>query len=213
MSRERLETCCREAHAHGCRVMVRAETEEDVRTALECGTDIIEGGARLSESGWELFRERGAALMCSFSPLVPWAGKGGGAIQEDTKRLLEERAQCVSEAMARGIPVGLGSSAGEPFSTHYGMWREVYWFHRYGGVDTAMALHTATQVNAGIAGLGEATGAIEEGKCADFFVTDRNPLEDLTVLRSPTMVVTRGVVMIPRLFPDKRVERTLDKLL
>lgn len=36
------------------------------------------------------------------------------------------------------------------------------------------------------------TGTIEPGKCADFIVTAKNPLEDLRALRQIEMVVAKG---------------------
>ena len=47
-------------------------------------------------------------------------------------------------------------------------------------VSNTFALYTATKRNAQIAGIGNITGSIEPGKCADFVVTANNPLDDLT---------------------------------
>ena len=91
-----------------------------------------------------------------------------------------------------GIPVGLGTDTGCPYITHYDMWREVYYFHKFCGVSNAFALHTATLGNARIAGLGEETGSVEPGKCADLIVTRQNPLEDLKALRHIDLVMGRG---------------------
>ena len=72
------------------------------------------------------------------------------------------------------------------------MWREVAYFAKYVGVSNAFALHTATQVNAELLGLGETTGTVEAGKCADLIVCRENPLDDLAALRAPTYVMARG---------------------
>ena len=61
-------------------------------------------------------------------------------------------------------------------------------------MSNAFALHTATKVNADLLGLGDVTGRIEEGYDADILVTDGNPLEDLAALRTPRMVMARGVL-------------------
>ena len=42
-----------------------------------------------------------------------------------------------------------------------------------------------------MAGIGAETGTIEPGKCADFIVTAKNPLEDLRALRQIEMVVAK----------------------
>ena len=106
----------------------------------------------------------------------------------------------------------MGTDTGCPFITQYDMWRELRYFHQYCGVSNAFALHTATQVNAQIAGIGDVTGTVEPGKCADFVVTEKNPLEDLEALRNISMVVSRGnVIRDPKVKKMPQVEAELDK--
>lgn len=95
-------------------------------------------------------------------------------------------------ALEAGIKVGLGTDSSCPFVTQYDTWREVAYFAKYVGVSNAFALHTATQVNAELLGLGGETGTIECGKAADILVTRENPLDDLAVLREPMHVMCRG---------------------
>ena len=95
-------------------------------------------------------------------------------------------------ALEAGIKVGLGTDSSCPFVTQYDMWREVAYFAKYVKVSNAFALHTATQVNAELLGLGDETGTIECGKAADILVTRENPLDDLVVLREPMHVMCRG---------------------
>ena len=80
-------------------------------------------------------------------------------------------------ALEAGIKVGLGTDSSCPFVTQYDMWREVAYFAKYVGVSNAFALHTATQVNAELLGLGGETGTIECGKAADILMTRENPLK------------------------------------
>ena len=98
------------------------------------------------------------------------------------------------EALDAGISVGLGTDSSCPYVTQYDMWREVAYFAKYVGVSNAFALHTATQVNAQLLGLGNVTGIIELGRDADILVTRENPLDDLSVLREPLHVMARGVM-------------------
>mgnify|MGYP002559677121 FL=1 len=95
-------------------------------------------------------------------------------------------------ALEAGVKVGLGTDSSCPFVTQYDMWREVAYFAKYVGVSNAFALHTATQVNAELLGLGGETGTIECGKAADILVTRENPLDDLCALREPMHVMCRG---------------------
>lgn len=121
---------------------------------------------------------------------------------------------CAKACLERGIPVGLGTDTGCPYITHYDMWREVYYFHKFCGVTNAFALHTATLGNARLVGLGAETGSVEPGKCADLIVTRKNPLEDLKALRHIDLVVGRGnLIRAPKVKKIEKAERELDKFL
>ena len=82
------------------------------------------------------------------------------------------------------------------------------------GVTNAFALYTATKRSAELAGLGNVTGSIEKGKCADMIVTENNPLEDLCALRNVKTVIARGKIYDnPKIKKNKRVSEELDKFL
>lgn len=116
--------------------------------------------------------------------------------------------------LANGIPVGLGTDTGCPFITHYDMWRELCYFVKYCGATPAFALHSATLLNARLAGIDHLTGSVEKGKAADLIVCGTNPLEDLTALRSLDMVIKDGWrIDRPRVKKLPQVERELDKFL
>lgn len=120
--------------------------------------------------------------------------------------------QCARTCLDNGITVGLGTDTACPYVTHYDMWRELMYFKKYLGVSNEFAIHTATLVNAQIAGIDEITGSIEVGKSADFMVVNGNPLEDLETLRNPQMVVLRGnVIKKPKVKKFAYVEEELDK--
>ena len=127
---------------------------------------------------------------------------------------MEGMISCAKKVLAAGVPVGLGTDTACPFVTHYDMWRELAYFKKFIGVTNAFALHTATQVNAEIAGIDGETGTVEVGKSADFVITDKSPLEALTALRTPYMVVMRGkTIKNPGVKKFDYVETELDKLL
>lgn len=215
-----VKACCEEAHRAGFCVAAHVESPEGVRVALENGVDTIEHGAAPDEEILRLFKERGASDICTISPAIPLAKfdralTGGTDLTEYNGRIvLEGIIACARKCLDAGIPVGLGTDTACPFVTHYDMWRELQYFHTYVGVSRAFALYTATKRNAQIAGIGEETGSIEPGKSADFLITDKNPLEDLTVLRNPYMVVMRGKVFRnPTVKKNAVCERELDRCL
>ena len=120
----------------------------------------------------------------------------------DGRIVYEGIVRAAQQALAAGIPVGLGTDSSCPYITHYDMWREVVYFERLVGASRQMALHTATLGNARVLGLGDETGSVEPGKAADLVVTDGNPLENLEALRDVELVMARG-----RLDEHPRVKR------
>ena len=169
------------------------ESAEGVRVGLEAGVDTIEHGAELDEGLIALFKENGvgraSSLTCTVSPALPFVElppekTKSTEVQKANGRIVYEGiVRAAQQALAAGIPVGLGTDSSCPYITHYDMWREVVYFERLVGASRQMALHTATLGNARILGLGEETGSVEEGKAADLIVTKANPLENLEALR------------------------------
>lgn len=220
MSPELVRACCDTAHELGLPVAAHVESPEGVRVALENGVDTIEHGALPDEEILQLFKDRNAVHIATLSPALPFAlfdpavSHCSEMAQYNGKIVFDGVIACAKQCLANGIPVGLGTDTGCPFITHYDMWRELYWFHKYCGVSNQFALYTGTKRNAELAGLGDVTGSIEAGKCADFIVTKENPLENLQALRNLELVVARGKQYHnPKVKKMPQVERELDKFL
>lgn len=217
MSPEIVKACCEEAHKLGFKVAAHVESPLGVTVALEGGVDTIEHGANISEHEIELFKQNGSAHILTVSPTIPLcmfdlSVSGGTELHKiNGKVVFEGMLDCARKCLDNGIPVGLGTDTACPFVTHYDMWRELRYFQKYLGVSNEFAIHTATKVNAEIAGIDKETGSIEEGKSADFMVVDGNPLENLEALRNPKMVVLRGnVIKNPKVKKFQYVEDELD---
>ncbi len=220
MQPELVRAACDEAHRLNLKVAAHVESPEGVRVALENGVDTIEHGAAPDDEILRLFKERKASHVATISPALPFAlfdrsvSHASEMQQYNGDVVFRGILECAKACLANGIPVGLGTDTGCPYITHYDMWREVNYFHKYCGVSTAFALHTATLGNARIAGLEDVTGSIEPGKCADFIVCSKNPLEDLTALRSLSLVVARGrAIHNPKVKKMPEVEKQLDRYL
>ena len=166
---------CKAAHEVGLPVMAHVESTE--------GTQ-LEG--------------RAPSVTCTISPALPFVLLDPEKTHStDTQKkngdiVCSGIIESARAALEAGVKVGLGTDSSCPFVTQYDMWREVAYFAKYVGVSNAFALHTATQVNAELLGLGGETGAIECGKAADILVTRENPLDDLCALREPMHVMCRG---------------------
>lgn len=217
MSPEIVKACCDEAHKLGFKVAAHVESPLGVTVALEGGVDTIEHGANVGEHELELFKQNGSAHVLTISPTIPLcmfdlSVSGGTPLHKvNGKVVFEGMLDCAKKCLENDIPVGLGTDTACPFVTHYDMWRELRYFQKYLGVSNEFAIHTATEVNAKIAGIDDETGTIEEGKSADFMVVDGNPLENLEALRTPKAVALRGkMINNPKVKKFQYVEDELD---
>ena len=220
MAPELVKAACDAAHGLGLKVAAHVESPEGVRVALENGVDTIEHGAQPDETILRLFRERKAAHVATFSPALPYAlfdrsvSHATEMEQYNGKIVFDGIIACAKACLENGIPVGLGTDTGCPYITHYDMWREIYYFHKFCGVSTSFALYSATLGNAKIAGIADRTGSIAPGKQADLLVTRDNPLENLQALRTAAMVVIGGRLLEhPKVRKISAVEEELDKFL
>ena len=215
-----VKAACDRTHALGMKVAAHVESPEGIRVALENGVDSIEHGAMPDADILRLFRERGAFHISTISPAVPYAlfdrsiSHSTYEQQENGRVVFEGIVALAKACLENGIPVGLGTDTGCPYVTHYDMWRELCYFVKYCGVTPAFALYSATLLNAELAGISGITGSVEAGKAADLIVCDRDPLADLTALRSLHMVIKDGLrIQQPTVKKMPEVERELDKFL
>lgn len=219
MSPEIVKAVCDKAHEDGYIVAAHVESPLGVKVALENGVDSIEHGAKPDDEMIELFKKRGAFLCTTISPALPYAlfdrsiSNASEVERFNGQVVFDGIVDCAKAAIANDIPVVLGNDVGCPWITQYDFWRELYYFHKYVGVSNGFALYTATAKSAELAGIGDITGTIEEGKCADMIVSEENPLEDLKALRKLKFVIARGKVIKPKVKTKKRVARELDKYL
>ena len=220
MAPEMVKAVCDKAHTMEYMVAAHVESPEGVKAALKNGVDSIEHGAKADEEMISLFKEHNAFLCTTLSPALPYAlfdrsiTNASEVEQFNGNVVFEGIIDCAKAAIANDIPVVLGNDVGCPWITQYDFWRELYYFHKYVGVSNAFALYTATCRGAEMAGIGDITGTLEPGKCADMIVVEKNPLEDLRVLRNVDMVIVQGkVIRAPKVKKKQIVETELDKFL
>ena len=208
MPPEYVRAAVEEAHKNGKKVAAHVEGTEGMTVALQNGVDTVEHGGKPTGEVLDLFQKTGSVLVATLSPAIPFAEFTENVMNlsdfdiYNGKSLFAYMQECIIACLERGIPVGLGTDAGCPYITHYDFWRELTYFVHYCHVTPAFAIHMATEINASIAGLSEITGTVDPGKCADFLIVDKNPLDDLTALKNPAMVIARG-----RIFDHPKVKR------
>ena len=220
MPPEIVKAACDEAHRLRYMVAAHVESPEGVRVALENGVDTVEHGARLTEETIRLFKERGASLICTISPALPYAefelseSHALPIAKKNGRIVMDGMIDCARTCLKHGIPVGLGNDVGCPFVLHYNFWRELCCYHKYIGASNRDTLHAATLGNAKIVGIDSETGSIEKGKSADLIVVRDNPLDNLSALRNVSMVIMKGKrIHNPRVKRMKAVDALFDRYL
>ncbi len=208
MAPELVKAACDRAHELGYTVAAHNESPEGVKVSIANGVDTIEHGARPDEEMIKLFKEKKAALVATLSPALPYVymdpeETGLGELgQKNGTIVFNGIAECAKTCLKEGIPVGLGTDTGCPYVASYDTYRELEYFVRFCGVTMDYAIHTATYVNASILHMEDEIGTLEEGKKADFLVTEKNPLVDFRTIRDLYMVSAEG-----RLYKQPKVRR------
>lgn len=220
MAPEMIRAVCDEAHRLGYRTAAHTESTEGVIQALRNGVDSIEHGAAPTEEMIRLFKEKGAFLTTTLSPALPYAffpeeiSHASETERYNGRVVFDGIRDCAIAALENGIPVALGNDVGCPWITQYDFWRELVYFKNYTGVSNAFALYSATLNNAVLAGIGDLTGSVEEGKCADLILVKDDPLKDLGALRNVEIVMARGrLVEHPSVKRKNIVDEQLDQYL
>ena len=215
-----IKAACDRAHTLGYRVAAHCEGQAGVRAALKNGVDTVEHGAAPDAEIISLFKSTGACQVLTLSPALPYVRRMPGmfnlseAAVKNSEIVADGMVKLAKACLREGIPVGLGTDSACSYVTQYDLWRELVYFVHYCNVTPSFALHTATLINARIAGIDDITGSLQAGKMADMIVVESDPTKDLTTLRDVKMVVMEGKrIDHPQVKKIPVVEEGLDKIL
>ena len=106
------------------------------------------------------------------------------AIADYTKAM-----EIIGEFYRAGIPIVAGTDNVVPV---FSLYKEIETYHKLGKLTPLEAIKTATIIPARAMGLDSETGTLEIGKEADIAILDKNPLTDISHLRTVSAVVTNG---------------------
>ena len=192
---EALRAAVGRAHAAGARVAVHTFGEEALPDLIDAGVDSIEHGTGLTEDLVARLATTGAALVPTLINVDNFPGIAQSArarfpvYAERMERLHGTARARVRAAFEAGVPIYCGTDAGGGIA-HGRVVDEILALHD-AGLPSEAALAAGSW--AARAWLGHLN--LEEGTPADLLVCDRDPLADLTVLRSPVRIVLRGRVL------------------
>jgi imidazolonepropionase-like amidohydrolase len=181
-----------EAHNAGLKVSAHAHAARGIENAIHAGVDSIEHGAFADERCLELLRQHDVALVPTLVALEhvrPGSGIDAEVVAKSEAARAPYRAT-IGRAMAAGVRIVAGTDAGTALNPIGLLAEELALYHRL-GMTTTDAIRSATVAGGRL--LGGGVGIVAEGAPADLAIFDRDPREDLDVLRRPRLVISRGV--------------------
>ncbi len=182
-----------QAHAHG---------GEGALAAVKAGVRSIEHGTYLTDETLQLMVKQGTFFDPTMEALKDVADVGGDYDNRDLQLRGQHMLPRLKDAIARAHKLGVRIVAGS--DTGYGpasvgrVSKEIASLID-GGLPPLAALQAATIVNAQMLRLEKQIGQAAPGFEADLVVVERNPLEQISTLQDPLLVISNGRVGLDRL--------------
>ncbi len=181
------------AHAVGARVTAHCFSEDSLPDLVAAGIDGIEHATGLRAPLLDEVAARGIAVVPTLVNILTFPGIAAAADEKfpryaaHMRRLFDARHDTVRDAYDAGVRLYAGTDAGGSIA-HGLVAEEVLELH-------AAGLPPLAALSAACWGARDWLGrpGLAEGAQADLVVYDRDPRQDLTVLRAPAAVVLRGI--------------------
>lgn len=174
-----------EAARNGKRVMAHAMSADGIKNALHAGVVSIEHGCLLDEEGMELMKQHGAYLVPTLvapEDLISGAASGRsipGEMLAKARRVMDLHRPAVSEAIARGVRVAMGTDAA--VGPHGANLRELARMVDC-GMTPMQAIEASTRVPAELLRRDGELGTLRPGMLADIVAVQGDPLQDIALL-------------------------------
>jgi imidazolonepropionase-like amidohydrolase len=163
---------------------------------VRAGIDSIEHGAQISAETARQMKEHGIHHVPTISAL-----RGIIDHPEDVPAYAVEKGTQIVDMLhdtfrrnvRAGVPIACGTDAGTPHNPHGNAPREVIRMAEW-GLSLMKALQTAT-ANAAVLLRVDEVGTVEPDKAGDLVLWQEDPLDDLTALLAPRLVMRAGDVV------------------
>ena len=183
-TQEELNALVDEARTAGIGVAAHAMLDEGIRRCVRAGVRSIEHGTFASLEVLKLMQEHNVALCPTLMALNAMAPE-----------MKETGISLIQHAREAGVTIVCGTDAGVyPHGQNAGE-LELY---VEAGMTPAEAMRAATISAAELLGMEEQLGRIAPGYVADIVAVRGNPLEDISTLRKPIVVIKEGKVHVNR---------------
>ena len=186
LSVEVMQAIIEESHRHGLQVTAHTFEEEGVIPVVEAGVDSLQHGivgeGPVSEKVVEMLREAGIGYVPTLQ------------VFRDAES--REQAMANLKQLAQGgVTIVLGTDTVGDFPAGSNTISELESMVE-AGMSPAQVIQAATLNGAEHLGRGDELGTLESGKLADLIIVEGDPLEDISVLRRPWVVMKGGQVVV-----------------
>ncbi len=197
---DEMSAAVEEAHKRGVPVAAHAESRIGVLNAIHAGVDSIEHGHGGDEEIVALMLERGTALVPTILSdrriIDSEVGAGIPAfVVEQCEALHQSLVSFLELAISAGVTIAAGNDGGAPLVPIGDMVDELELYVRH-GMTAQAALASATTATAALFRLDD-VGLIEPGYRADVLVVSGDPLESISAVRDPLLVIRNGLPVGP----------------
>ncbi len=194
-----LDAIVAEARAHGRHTAAHCHGTSGIERAALAGARTIEHCSFASEQGFgslptpelvEIIARAGSFI----SPTVNTGFARFFAEDGEPGKFATRMGEAYTMLRRAGVPFIASTDAGIPNVAHHRLPEALAVFARLAGLRPVEALRAATSECARALGM-DGVGQLRAGFAADVLVVDGNPLEDLSALLRPILVVARGRVV------------------
>ncbi|WP_331610149.1 amidohydrolase family protein [Povalibacter sp.] len=195
MTPEEIRAVVEVAHAAGKKVAAHAHGAQSIKDAILAGADTIEHASLIDDEAIALAREHGVALSMDVynGSYIDTEGRKQGWPEEFLRKNLETteaQRQAFTKAHAAGVAIVYGTDAGV---YPHGENARQFPIMVQRGMTPMEAIKSATSVAAKYMGWDDRVGSIDAGKFGDLIAVKGDPLQDITELQSPTVVIKDGL--------------------
>jgi imidazolonepropionase-like amidohydrolase len=185
-----------QAHAHG---------DEGAVAAIRAGARSIEHGTYLSDATLELMKEQGVYLVATYGVIIDMRDAGGAfdsaALRIRGQHMLPRTRDMLQRAHRIGTRIVAATDTNYEPNSLIRIGQEMTYFVEL-GFTPLESIQAVTIRAAEMLQLEKSIGLVEAGYEADLIAIEKNPLEDITTVQDPLLVISNGRVSLDRLNPD-----------
>ncbi|MEX0989282.1 MAG: amidohydrolase family protein [Actinomycetota bacterium] len=194
---DELRAAVEEAHKWGRVVAAHSIGYHGTAGAVEAGVDSIEHGALIDAATAKRMKEAGTFTVPTLSALLGIATHPESVpayAVEKARSVVDQAQESFRRVMRAGVRVALGTDAGTPHNPHGNAPHEIVRMVEW-GMTPLKAMRAATSAAAKLLRIDDRVGSIAPGMLADIVVYEGEPLEEVTTILQPALVLQAGRVV------------------